>query len=665
MATITLGETSVLATADNGNGNLLVAQPVALTQVATLQSLSFYVATIGGELVLGMYADASGKPGALQAQTAAFTPVAGWNTQPTLATPTLQPGNYWLAYLPQSNTLGFRKAVTGGTGYDKSFTFGAMPAVFPASPASTGSHWSLYATLSVVAPPPSPPSGNTVINGTVTDSLGASALWSVEVLQGTAPPPVSGLPSGVTLQAIDGETLTSPTTMSNNYYSRNGFTYATNNATYTTLNFDSPTFFQLPIYYPFYTADTSYWAGCGCNTALSCTSDTSVSTLLVPGGVTTAGIPEIGGGFGPGYGGSLDNPVGDWMVGLHVDEGSVSQGQGITVLANATQAGRFWDWCYTHACVDSGGNIDGNNMAHWLSAGVYTMPSGGARSVDQACLDIYWFAAQQSTASPSWGGLTYPIFQYPMGGSGTATADQMARGSNYGNIIDCFRSYANGTNTGNGDGAFGKSGAPSRIPLSSIVENNNGLVGSGEVSIQPYEQNWACWSTIIHGGRGIQTFVYLQNHGSGYTNPGSTGGTYQQAGITNALITQLAPVINSPFALGYVSAVSPHGYIFPVYEKNWLNGGIECCAHWYQGGNVTNAGLALFNGFYIFATTRNSESVTNVGVTFTINDPNATSVKVVYDSEGTETGNTISISGGQFTDSFAHAWTVRIYQVNG
>jgi hypothetical protein len=161
--TINVGETTVLSETDNGNGNLLVAQPITLAQQSTLQSLSFYVATVGGQLRLGLYSGAT--PTTLVAQGAAFTPVAGWNMQ-SVTSPPLPAGQYWLAYFPASNTLGFRKAETGGTSYFKTVTFGAMPSTFPTSPSTTPSHWSLYATFIVTqdTTPPSIPTNLTATN---------------------------------------------------------------------------------------------------------------------------------------------------------------------------------------------------------------------------------------------------------------------------------------------------------------------------------------------------------------------------------------------------------------------------------------------------------------------------------------------------------------------
>ena len=147
---ITIGETNILTTDDSGNGNLLIAQDASLAQTATIQSLSFYVTVAGGNLRLGIYdaAGPSGGPGAKKAETASFTPVVGWNTANVITPASLSAGTYWLAYLPSSNTLAFKKDTTAGiSGKYYTYAYGTMPATFSTAPASTTSHRSLYATL--------------------------------------------------------------------------------------------------------------------------------------------------------------------------------------------------------------------------------------------------------------------------------------------------------------------------------------------------------------------------------------------------------------------------------------------------------------------------------------------------------------------------------------
>jgi hypothetical protein len=147
--TITMGDPTIYGQTDGQNDDTLVAQNAILAQAGTLQSLSFYVKTAIGQLRLGVY-DATGPgggPGALKAQTDAFTPSVGWNT--AAVTPvTLSPGTYWLAFMPSNS--GLQYAVdwdSSGLYKDVEFEFGPFPATFPEVNESHDAHWSLYATL--------------------------------------------------------------------------------------------------------------------------------------------------------------------------------------------------------------------------------------------------------------------------------------------------------------------------------------------------------------------------------------------------------------------------------------------------------------------------------------------------------------------------------------
>ncbi len=159
-ADIHLGETVRLGAADSGNANLLMGNaPYALTTPATIKSLSFYVTTAAGHLRLGIYDAGPGNNcagGALKAQTNSFTPGSNkWNTANVITQAQLPAGNYCLVALPSSNSLGFVKGITTGINdYCANFTYGPMPATFPANPfCMDGFHWSLYATLTPVAGP--------------------------------------------------------------------------------------------------------------------------------------------------------------------------------------------------------------------------------------------------------------------------------------------------------------------------------------------------------------------------------------------------------------------------------------------------------------------------------------------------------------------------------
>jgi Protein of unknown function (DUF4038)/Concanavalin A-like lectin/glucanases superfamily/Putative collagen-binding domain of a collagenase len=152
---ITIGETALFGSNDSGNGNLLLVQDATLSQSATIKSLSFYVRAASGNLRLGVY-DATGSgggPGTLKAQTNGFTPVAGWNTVNVITPVSLPAGNYWLAYLPSSSSLSFAANFTIGSYQYANFTFGAMPATFPAIVGQGTTHWSLYGTLDTTSTP--------------------------------------------------------------------------------------------------------------------------------------------------------------------------------------------------------------------------------------------------------------------------------------------------------------------------------------------------------------------------------------------------------------------------------------------------------------------------------------------------------------------------------
>jgi len=155
-STITIGDTNVEAAADGDKGSLLLAQQVTLSQTATIHTLSFYVMAAHRELRLGIY-DASGPggaPGVRKAQTQSFAPQVGWNTHRVITPVSLAPGNYWLAYLPSSNKLGFVKQNNSGNcWYIQSYSNQVLPHTFPSNPSSCNpTTWSFYATLKIDAP---------------------------------------------------------------------------------------------------------------------------------------------------------------------------------------------------------------------------------------------------------------------------------------------------------------------------------------------------------------------------------------------------------------------------------------------------------------------------------------------------------------------------------
>ncbi len=199
-STITIGQTTILSTGDSGNANKIDAFSATLSENATIDSMSFYVTTAAGQLVLGIY-DATGPsagPGALKAYTNAFTPTAGWNTQNVVTPVALTSGTYWLAYLPSNNSLAFVKETSSGSCVHYTYTFGALPSTYSTSPTSCGTvNFSFYATL-------------TPTSGSPTISLSPTSL-SFSATAGGANPSAQN----VTVSNSGGGTLAAPTTQIN------------------------------------------------------------------------------------------------------------------------------------------------------------------------------------------------------------------------------------------------------------------------------------------------------------------------------------------------------------------------------------------------------------------------------------------------------------------
>jgi hypothetical protein len=522
-------------------------------------------------------------------------------------------------------------------------------------------------------------------------------------------------PTGV-YQAIDGETMgsdTDPTMMTHSYYGRNGFTAATATG-FNGLSWDGTNFIPRCNTYAFYEGATQLANNqtMGICASVNLTSEVTAAYMQSAtwnnNTTVVTGVWEMKGGLGPTGGSPSPSFYGACTVANHIDENNPASGISNSSYTNADQAGRFWDCVGTWINQMVGGNWPNTSpgtpgQVLWgtgASAGQgmqFTMPSGGTRTIDTFGCDIYWFESAGSSNGDVQYAATSILYGYTNGGiqfisSGPApTADEMARGSHYGQMIDVYRAWANGQNVtngpfgGNAAGTYGAngltvggtSGATSRIPLCSWIETNQGQ--SGSASPQPItaaQLHWAIWSSLIHGCRILQFFVY--SIADQFAGEGPQPDRIAQLGIDAAWMDTLAPILLSPSPIGYIAAVSDTGggggYIFPVVEPNWLNGGIECCAHWYPGGSYTPSsgplsGVNLTSGAYIFATTRYGEAATMpITATFTINDntlskaTNPTGINVVGEDRSLAL---IYVSGNSFTfaDEFAAASTVHIYQV--
>ncbi len=201
---ITIGQKNVLGSQGRGDANTLQGIKASLGQAATLTSLSIYFKAAAGSARLSIYDDKGNYPGALRAQTAAFTPVAGWNTQNVQSPVVLAPGNYWLMWQTNSNSAGVAYAPGASPYVVAGYAFGAPPAAFP-SGASPSPDESLYATLTVggaanAAPTvataaradPSPVAGRTATLSVLgADDGGEAGLTYTWATTGSPPAPVT------------------------------------------------------------------------------------------------------------------------------------------------------------------------------------------------------------------------------------------------------------------------------------------------------------------------------------------------------------------------------------------------------------------------------------------------------------------------------------------
>ena len=157
------------------------------------------------------------------------------------------------------------------------------------------------------------------------------------------------------------------------------------------------------------------------------------------------------------------------------------------------------------------------------------------------------------------------------------------------------------------------------------------LTARGGRAIQPAEIKAAVWHRIIAGARGIIYFVH------------SFGGPNQSPNVlrdpeplpayaahraavteTNALIKQLAPVLNAPFADGFVSA----------------------------GPTVRTMAKFHDSKYYVFAGSRENRASTP---TLRLSGVDSGSATVVGENR------TIPVSNGRFSDRFA---AIHIYRID-
>ncbi len=154
----------------------------------TVNSLSLYVASSSSasSIVVGLYGDASGRPGALLTKATISSPIAGaWNTVHVPGVAVSAGSSYWLAALGLNGTLELLDVESGGgpAQSSRSSSLSTLPTSWTGGPIFENSPASFYASSegTTPPPPPSPPtntalpavSGTTVQGRTLSTTNGA------------------------------------------------------------------------------------------------------------------------------------------------------------------------------------------------------------------------------------------------------------------------------------------------------------------------------------------------------------------------------------------------------------------------------------------------------------------------------------------------------------
>lgn len=500
----------------------------------------------------------------------------------------------------------------------------------------------------------------------VADSVGMSDAASANT-------PSGGQQSAVSLVAADGETLSGGVQSNfagDGFHTRNGFTRARDWAGPNPLGgnfagFDDPSF--LPI--ATWLTDPGGQAAAydrmddlGLNGMLPASGAINLDTNITRG--KWAVVP------------SQDHPAGTitafqdpGVVGVSTGEEPSSQLEYETNrwnadawLASVDGPGRFHLYNFTHNLMN--GDIAQTYSVKDMVIG-WISSDGADRSRRQyLTCDNYWFAGTFSGGgSPST--LDFRLYQ----NTGVGTLDQSARGSHYGSMMDSIRK------------AFAQS--PNVLPGGPIgvwVEAAAPLGEAESQAMTPARMGWAIWSTLVHGARGIYYFVHNFRTGDTWGGafwddhfgaPGIPGtGIYAAAKEINLRALQIAPVINSPFdgyfVYGDVTFPNPvtsgnidnPGFLTAVTSTNTRGpySGVDACCKWQPGEGK----------HYILATTRESESASNVPVSCRMVDQGQTVAVPVFGgpSISIQRGGAIPTGLCEFSDVFTLASDYKCWRID-
>jgi hypothetical protein len=222
--------------------------------------------------------------------------------------------------------------------------------------------------------------------------------------------------------------------------------------------------------------------------------------------------------------------------------------------------------------------------------------------------DTYWFTDPDLAVASQGGKL--------LNAGRPLTPPQTLRAANYGYTIERMRAL---DTTGKPIWSFVEVGWPfTKTAL------------EGGRSIQPAEVRAAVWHSIIAGARGIIYFnhsfggPHLSQHCLREPAYAAVRATVKS---TNELITQLAPVLNAPFADGLVTTGPLIRTMVKFYHDN----------------------------YYVFASNRENEAITP---TFLLSGIEIGTATVIGEER------TIPIIDGRFSDSFPDGNAIHIYRID-
>jgi hypothetical protein len=230
---------------------------------------------------------------------------------------------------------------------------------------------------------------------------------------------------------------------------------------------------------------------------------------------------------------------------------------------------------------------------------------------DVESADIYWFTDPNVARSSEGGKL--------LNRGSPLTVTQTRRAANYGYTVDRMRAL----NVKDG----------SRKPIWNFVEVcwpfGESAAKNGR-AILPDEVKGAVWHSIIAGARGV---IYF-NHSFGGPNPSqhclrdpAYAAVRASVKSTNEVVTQLAPVLNAPFADGFVSTSPSTRTMAKFYDSR----------------------------YYVFSGSKENEASTS---TFSLSEVDSGTATVVGENR------TIRITNGQFSDRFADGNAIHIYRID-